>query len=186
MLNESAHLDLSNGQVQEGHVVSDLDDGLGTDTTHGGTETTVELEDGKLVEDGGVDVLENLVLADLLRLGGLDTLPVAGSQCAARLGLGLCLHLLALGSLGKESVEEEEEGLHLSLEDLASGACSNVGHAVPRWTAPSTWSNQLTLFFSPSASETPATMLLSWFLMALAATPVVADLKSCVREHKWG
>ena len=73
----SAHLDLPNGKIKESHVVSDLDDGFGTDTTHRGTETTVQLEDGKLVEDGRVDVGEDLVSADLLRLGRLNSLPVA-------------------------------------------------------------------------------------------------------------
>ena len=36
-------LDLTDGEVEERHAVADLDDRLGTDAAHGGTETTVEL-----------------------------------------------------------------------------------------------------------------------------------------------
>jgi hypothetical protein len=76
-IERSTHLDLPDGEIKESHVVSDLDDGLWTDTTHRGTETTVELENGKLVEDRRVDIGEDLVSTDLLRLGGLNSLPVA-------------------------------------------------------------------------------------------------------------
>ena len=68
---------MSDGQVQEGHVVSDFNDRLWTDTTHGGTETTVEFEDSELVEDGWVDVGENLVRSDLLGFGSGNSVPVA-------------------------------------------------------------------------------------------------------------
>lgn len=71
------HLDLPDRQVQEGHVVPDLDDRLGADTAHRRTETTVELEHSELVKDGRVDVGEDLVLLDLLGLGRLNPLPVA-------------------------------------------------------------------------------------------------------------
>ena len=70
-------LNLPDGKVEEGHVVTDLNNRLGTDAAHGGTEPTVELEDGELVKDGGVDVGEDLVRANLLRLGRLDAIPVA-------------------------------------------------------------------------------------------------------------
>ena len=71
------HLNLPDRQVQEGHVVPDLDDRLGADTAHRRTETTVELEHSELVKDGRVDVGEDLVLLDLLGLGRLNPLPVA-------------------------------------------------------------------------------------------------------------
>ena len=44
-------LDLADREVEEGHAVADLDDGLGTDATHGGTETTVELDNSQLVQE---------------------------------------------------------------------------------------------------------------------------------------
>jgi hypothetical protein len=45
---------LSNRQVEEGHAFSDLDDGFRSNTTHRGTETTVELQYSKLREKSGV------------------------------------------------------------------------------------------------------------------------------------
>jgi hypothetical protein len=52
---DDAHLNLPDTKVEEGHALSDLDNGFRSDTSHGGTKTSVQLEDGKLVEDGGVD-----------------------------------------------------------------------------------------------------------------------------------
>ena len=72
----STHLDLADREVEESHALADLDNRLGTDTAHGSTETTVELEDGELVEDGRVDLVKDLVGADLLGLRGVDLLPV--------------------------------------------------------------------------------------------------------------
>ena len=49
---------LADRQVEEGHAVTDLNDGLGTNATHGGTETTVELDNSQLVEElnGGIEL----------------------------------------------------------------------------------------------------------------------------------
>ncbi len=52
-------LDLSHREVEEGHALADLDDRLGAGASHGGTETTVELEHGELVEDRGVGALRS-------------------------------------------------------------------------------------------------------------------------------
>jgi hypothetical protein len=71
------HLNLPNGQVEEGHAVPDLDDGLGSDTAHCGTETTVELEHGQLVKNGRVNIVEDLVGLDLLWLRSSDLVPLA-------------------------------------------------------------------------------------------------------------
>lgn len=38
-------LDLSNTEIQESHSLSDFNDGFGSNATHGGTETSVELQD---------------------------------------------------------------------------------------------------------------------------------------------
>jgi hypothetical protein len=70
------YLNLPDTEVEEGHTLPDFNDGFGTDTTHGGTETTVKLQNSKLVENRGVNRGEDLVRSNLLRLGGLDLLPV--------------------------------------------------------------------------------------------------------------
>ena len=71
-------LDLPDTEVEEGHALADLDDTLGSDAAHRGTETTVELEDGELVEEGRVlDFGQVGVLDNLLRGRGLDLVPVA-------------------------------------------------------------------------------------------------------------
>jgi hypothetical protein len=75
--NPITHLNLPDTEIQESHALPDLNDTLGTDTTHGCTETTVELEHSELVEDSRVDRREDLVRSDLLRLGSLDFVPVA-------------------------------------------------------------------------------------------------------------
>jgi hypothetical protein len=117
-------LDLADRKVEEGHALANLNDRLGANTAHGGAKTTVELEDSKLVEDGGVNVGEDLVGADLLGLGGLDALPVAGVLGIIWASPALMavphLHLLALGLLGQVAVVEEEERLHLVVEVLRS------------------------------------------------------------------
>lgn len=70
-------LNLSHGEIEEGHAVTDLDDGLGADTTHGGTQTTVKLEDGKLAEElDGLGVGKVLVVNDLSLSGRGDAVPV--------------------------------------------------------------------------------------------------------------
>lgn len=69
---------LSHGQVEERHAISDFDDGLGTDATHGGTETTVELQDGELVEElDGLSVGKVLIVDDLTLGGRGNAVPVA-------------------------------------------------------------------------------------------------------------
>jgi len=94
-MSNHTHLDLPDREIKESHVVSDLNDRLGANTTHGGTETTVELEDGKLVEDVGVNVGEDFVRADLFRLGGLDTLPVAGVSWVNQRSRSVCAHIFS-------------------------------------------------------------------------------------------
>lgn len=71
-------LNLANREVEEGHAVTDFNDRLGTDAAHGCAETTVELENGELVEEGRVYIVPDLVGADLLCLGRVNLLPVAG------------------------------------------------------------------------------------------------------------
>ena len=95
-------LDLTDGKVEEGHAIADLNDGLGTDAAHGGTETTVKLEDGELVKElNRLGVAKAVVVDDLLGLGGRDLLPV---------------DLVALGLVVQVAAEESEEVVHLGLE----------------------------------------------------------------------
>lgn len=110
-------LDLSHRQVEEGLAISNLNDGLGADAAHGGTETTVKLENSKLVEELGANILVNvLVVNDLLSLRGLDSVPVES---------------VALGLVDQVSSEEREEVVHLVLESsLLGGVLDGVGELV--------------------------------------------------------
>jgi hypothetical protein len=112
-------LDLANRQIQEGHALTDLDDGLGTDTAHGGTETTVELDDGELVQELNRGISTELVVADDLRgLGRSDALPVDS---------------IALGLVVEEAAEQGEEVVHLGLEALLLGGVGDgVGEGIQR------------------------------------------------------
>lgn len=110
-------LNLSDREIEERLAVSHLNDGLGADTAHGGTETTVELEDSQLVEELGAHVLVNvLVVHDLLGLRGLDSVPV---------------ERVALGLVHEVSSEEREEVVHLVLESpLLGRVLDRVGQLV--------------------------------------------------------
>jgi len=97
-------LNLADRQIQEGHAVTDLDDGLGADAAHGGTETTVELDDGELVQELDGSVRTEIVIVDDLRgLGRSDALPVDD---------------IALGLVVEEAAEKSKEVVHFSLKAL--------------------------------------------------------------------
>ncbi len=88
---------------------------------------------------------------------------------------------LALGTVEEEAVEEEEEGLHLGVEDL----CLNIsqipadGHLEHFHALTDKPEDSLSLrTFFLAGSVTPDTIRFSSFRIVLAATPVVADLKS--------
>jgi len=112
-------LDLADGQVKERHAVANLDDGLGADAAHGGTETTVELQDGELAEElNRLRVAEAVVVNNLLGLGRGDALPV---------------DLVALGLVIKVAAEEGEEVVHLSFKTrLLALVGDRVGEDVER------------------------------------------------------
>jgi len=97
-------LDLAHGEIEEGHALTDLNDRLGTNATHGGTKTTVQLDNGELVQelDGGVGT-DVIVANNLGRLGRGDLVPVDG---------------VALGLVVQETAEQGEKVVHLSLEAL--------------------------------------------------------------------
>jgi len=106
-------LDLADGEIEEGHAIADLNDGFGTNTAHGGTKTTVQLEDSELVEElNRLGVTKAVVVDDLLGLGRGDLLPV---------------NLVALGLVVQVAAEESEEVVHLGLE---TGLLALVGDGV--------------------------------------------------------
>lgn len=70
-------LDLADGEIQKGHTVTNLDDGLGANATHGGTETTVQLQDCQLVQEcDGLGVGQVIVVHNLTLGGRCNTIPV--------------------------------------------------------------------------------------------------------------
>ena len=71
-------LDLTDRHVEERHAITDLDDGLGADATHGGTQTTVQLENGQFVEEADrLGIGEALVVDNLISGRGGDAVPRA-------------------------------------------------------------------------------------------------------------
>lgn len=72
-----SYLDLSNTQIQESHTLSNLNDTLGTDATHRGSQASVQLQDGEFVEEGRVGAFgEFRVADDLVVVGSFDLFPV--------------------------------------------------------------------------------------------------------------
>jgi hypothetical protein len=70
-------LDLTNGQIEERHAIANLNDRLWTDATHGGTKTTVELEDRKLAKDGSIWLWGEVIIGnDLVSLWWRNAVPV--------------------------------------------------------------------------------------------------------------
>lgn len=80
--------DLSDGKIKEGHAITDFDNGLGANTAHGCTKTTVELENSKLAQETDrFGVSELVVVNNLFRRRWGNTLPVTNSKLA----LGPCV-----------------------------------------------------------------------------------------------
>ena len=97
-------LDLPYGQVEEGHAVADLDDGLWTNAAHGGAKTAIEFDNGKFVQIfDGLGVWQRVVLDDLVGLWGCNAVP---------------LDHIALGLVVEVPPEEGEEVVHFGLESL--------------------------------------------------------------------
>jgi hypothetical protein len=73
------YLNLTHSQVQKGIPFSDFDDGLWPDAAHAGAETAVEFEDDELVEEcSAFDLGDVFIGDDLLGIGRIDAVPVAG------------------------------------------------------------------------------------------------------------
>ena len=97
-------LDLTHRQVQEGHALPDLNDGLGADAAHRGSQTTVELDDRQLVQELNRGLAAQIAIVDDLR--GL------------RRGNPIPVDHVTLGLVVEEATEEGEEVVHLRLETL--------------------------------------------------------------------
>jgi hypothetical protein len=120
-------LDLADRQVEEGHAVTDLNNGLGSNATHGGTETTIELEDGKLAKElSSLSVGKIVVVDNLAGGGGVDAVPVTIEPFISTSFLPIAqiesdivnIHSVALSLVVQVAAEEGEEVVHLSLEEL--------------------------------------------------------------------
>lgn len=116
-------LDLADGHVKERHAITDLDDRLGTNATHGGTKTTVELENSKLVEEANrLGVGQVLVIDDLASSGRSNAVPRAIISCQPHdlrsANSEEHIHLVALSLVIEIAAEQGEEVVHLGLEQL--------------------------------------------------------------------
>lgn len=97
-------LDLAHRQVEERHALTDLNDGLGTNATHRGSQTTVELDDRQLVQELNRRLAAQIaVVDDLSGLGRGNAIPVDN---------------VALGLVVQEATEQGKEVVHLGLETL--------------------------------------------------------------------
>lgn len=100
-------LDLSDGEVEEGHALADLDDGLWSHASHGGTQAAIELDDCELLE-----ILDRGGLAQVVVLDHLVGLWRSNAVPGEDVALGLVVQV---------SAEEREEVVHLGLEPLLFG-----------------------------------------------------------------
>ena len=118
-------LDLPHGKVEEGHVVLNFKSGLGTSHTHGGTQATVDLEDGKFIEDGRIrSIFESIKGDDLVSSRRLDTVPVpirfivSAYNVFRQTGKSINIQLLTLSLFSQVTSEKVEERLHFSVKGL--------------------------------------------------------------------
>lgn len=96
--------DLSDREIEERHAISDLDDGLGTNATHGRTKATIKLDNSELVEILDSITVWKLVIVDhLLWSWRIDLGPING---------------VALGLIIQVSSEQGKEVVHFRLESF--------------------------------------------------------------------
>lgn len=102
----SSYLDLSDTEVQKGHAITNFDGTLGSNTAHGGSETTVEFQNGEFVQvRAGLDLGDIVIGYDLVFWRRPDLVPI---------------DLSTLASLTQPAVEEQEEAAHFVLEVLVA------------------------------------------------------------------
>ncbi len=76
-------LNLSNRQIEEGHAITNFDNRLGSNASHGGSETTIELEDGQLAQESdGFGVGELVIVNYQVLPRGLNAVPVPDQRLA--------------------------------------------------------------------------------------------------------
>lgn len=93
---------LANREIEERHSIADLNDRLGSNTTHGGTETSIELQYRELVQErDGLGVCKVVVVDDLALGRWRNAVPVESAS------LRLIVQIPA---------EKTKEVVHLSLE----------------------------------------------------------------------
>lgn len=72
---------MTNGEIQKGHTLANLDNTLGSNTSHRRSKSSIELEYGELVEEGRVLALGEVAVGNnLLWCGRLNLGPVAGES----------------------------------------------------------------------------------------------------------
>ena len=89
------YLDLTDGQVEKGVAFSDFDDGFRTDTSHTGSETTIEFEDDEFVEESGAfGFLYVIIVDDLFGIWRVNSIPITAilAKLAAKLGSLFTFH----------------------------------------------------------------------------------------------
>ena len=89
------YLDLTDGQVEKGVAFSDFDDGFRTDTSHTGSETTIEFEDDEFVEESGAfGFLYVIIVDDLFGIWRVNSIPITAilAKLAAKLGSLITFH----------------------------------------------------------------------------------------------
>ena len=112
--------DLPDREIEEGHAITDFDHRFGTNTTHRSTETAIELENSKLVQEpdrlgiGKVVVVNNLVWCRWC-----NALPITAIY-QSRPSLKVCgaksLQLISLSLVVQVSSEKGKEVVHLCLK----------------------------------------------------------------------
>jgi hypothetical protein len=167
-------LDLSDSQVEEGHVVLDLESTLGSGHAHGGSETPIDLQDSELVEVLGVCWRwESGIGDDLVFSRRLDAFPITRIN-VVRITIGIddakiSSQFYTLSAFGEITSEEVEEGLHLGIEGLRGSMSGDLSSSCQTTKG---------LTFLVAGSSTVDTRREISFLIDFAATPVVAVLKS--------
>ena len=111
---------MSDGEIEERHTITDFDDGLGANATHGSAKATIKFEDSEFAQETNRFGVGELIVVDNLRSSRWrNTLPVTVINQLALKVTSLELHCLQCVSLSlviQVSAEKGEEVVHLSLE----------------------------------------------------------------------
>ena len=161
-------LNLADSEIEESHVVLDLEGTLRAGHTHRCTETAVDLEDGEFVETGGIFWSNEVGIGyDLVCSGRLDAVPVtsgmSGSNVGKREKIAYRSTLLARSERYRVKRKKKD--------------CISVSKACRASSGRPGCRGETQTFFVRGSSTVETRREIS-LRMALAATPVVAVLKS--------